>query len=137
MKRNKYIYAIIEVFILVVIALLAFTVLNTEYLFEWAAHNWNFYLFLGAIALLLLFLNKRFVSAFMTTGIVVGIFVGNYLGRLIKGFNEGKIVEGMKAEEVYRLRHHPGFEIWIGVILLSIVIGIVMQMIGKHIHQKR
>ncbi|MBU5439120.1 hypothetical protein KQI42_13950 [Tissierella sp. MSJ-40] len=127
MKRNKYIYAIIEVFILVVIALLAFTFLNTEYLFQWVAHNWKFYLVLSAIVPLLLFLNKQFVSAFMTIGIVFGIFVGNFLGRSIKTFNEGKIVEGMKAEEVYRLQHHPGFEIWIGVILLSIVVGIVMQ----------
>lgn len=127
MKQNKYIYAIIEVIILTVIALLAFTFLNTEYLFQWAAHNWKFYLVLSAIVLLLLFLNKQFVSAFMTLGIAVGIFVGNFLGRSIKILNEGKIVEGMKAEEVYRLRHHPGFEIWIGVILLSIVVGIVMQ----------
>lgn len=51
----------------------------------------------------------------------------NFLGRSIKGPNEGKIVGGMRAEEVYRLQHHPGFEIWIGVILLSIIIGIVMH----------
>lgn len=127
MKRNKTIYAIIEAFILALIALPAFTVLNTEYLFKWAAHNWGFYLVLGGIALLLLFLNKQFVSIFMIVGIAVGIFIGNFLGRSIKRFNELKIVEGMKAEEVYRLQHHPGFEIWIGVILLSISIGIVMQ----------
>jgi len=120
-------YAMIEAIILAVVALLAFLVLNTEYLFQWAAHNWKFYLVLGVIALLLILLNKQFVSAFMTAGIVIGIFVGNFLGSSIKGLNEGKIVEGMKAEEVYRLHHHPGFEIWIGVILLSIVIGIVMQ----------
>lgn len=113
--------------ILAVIALLSFTVLNTEYLFKWAAHNWKFYLLLSTIALLLFFLDKRFVSAFMSTGISVGIFVGNFLGRAMKRLNERKIVEGMKAEEIYRLQHHPGFEIWIGTILLFIVIGIAMQ----------
>lgn len=131
MKRKKYIYAVIEAIILAVVALLAFTVLNTEYLFKWAAHNWEFYLALGVSALLLILLNKRFVSAFMTAGIVIGIFIGNFLGRSIKELNKGKIVEGMKAEEVYKLQHHPGFEIWIGVILLSIVIGIVMHIITK------
>ena len=129
MKRNEYIFVIIEVFVLAVIALLAFTVLNTEYMFKWAAHNWKFYLVLCAVVLLLLFLNKRLASAFMTVGIATGIFVGNYLGTLIKRYNESKIAEGMKAEEVYRLQHHPGFEIWIGVMLWSIVIGIVMQII--------
>lgn len=70
---------------------------------------------------------------FMTSGIVIGIFTGNYMGNLIKVFNEAKIVEGMGAEEVWRLRHHPGFKIWIGVILLSIVIGFAKEIV----HQKR
>ena len=100
MKRNKNIYAIFVALILAVIALLSFTVLNTEYLFKWAAHNWKFYLLLSMIALLLFFLDKRFVSAFMSTGISVGIFVGNFLGRAMKRLNERKIVEGMKAEEI-------------------------------------
>ena len=125
--KKRSMYAIIKIIILAVIALLAFTVLNTEYLFEWVAHNWKFYFILVGIVLFLLFLNKQLVSAFMTTGIVVGIFIGNYLGKLIKVINEAKIIEGMKAEVVYRLHHNPGFEIWIIIILLSIVIGIVVQ----------
>ncbi|CCQ93819.1 conserved membrane hypothetical protein [[Clostridium] ultunense Esp] len=131
MKQNNYIYAIIEVLILVVVLLVACTVLNSEYLFGWAAHNWKFYLVLSSTALLFLFLNKRLVSAFMTIGITTGIFVGNYLGALIKTYNESKILDGMKAEEIYRLRHHPGFEIWIGIILLFIVIGAIMQITVK------
>ncbi|MTI67434.1 MAG: hypothetical protein FH753_12690 [Firmicutes bacterium] len=129
MKEKKYMYVIIEAIILSVIALLTFTVFNSEYLFKWVAHNWIFYLVLGVIALSMTILNKQFISAFMTVGIVIGIFVGNYVGRSIKLLNESKIVEGMKAEEVYRLRHHPGFEIWISIILLSIIIGIIMQII--------
>lgn len=129
MKQNRRIYAIVEVLILAFIILVAFTVLNSEYLFEWAAHNWKFYLFLSSIALLFLFLNQRLVSLLMTIGIAIGIFMGNYLGAWINRYNESKIVEGMEAEEVYRLMHHPGFEIWIGVILLFIVIGFFMQII--------
>lgn len=136
MKRNKIIYGVIEGIILSVIALLAFTVMNKEYLFGWIAHNWKFYLALCLAALLLLFFNKRFVSVFMTGGITVGIFVGNYLGNSIKISNEGKIAEGMKAEDIWRLHHHQGFEIWIGIILISIVIGsfipIVLARKGKN-----
>lgn len=129
MKQKKYIYAFIEAIILAVLALLAFTVLNTEYLFGWVAHNWRFYLLLGTVALILAFLNKQLVSAYMTGGIIIGIFLGNFLGSVIKEINESKIVEGMKAEEVYRLKHHPGFEIWITIVFLSIVTGIIIMII--------
>ena len=127
MKLNKSFYAVFNIFILTVIALLAFTLLNEEYLFQWTAHNWEFYLILCAIVLLLLLLNKQLVSLLMTIGITSGIFIGNYLGGSIKRFNEENIIESMRPEEVYRLRHHPGFEIWIGIIILSILIGIVLQ----------
>lgn len=127
MKTNKSFYAIFNILVLIVIALLTFTVLNEEYLFGWTAHNWKFYLILCAAVLLLLFLNKQLVSLLMTIGISSGIFIGNYLGGSIKRFNEENIIESMRPEEVYRLRHHPGFEIWIGIIILSILIGIVLQ----------
>lgn len=133
---NKYIYVIIEIFILAITALLALTVLNTEYLFGWAAHNWKLYSVLCGTALLLFFLNKWFVSVFMSMGIATGIFVGNYLGALIKQYNESKIAENMKAEVIHRLnKHHPGFEIWISVILLFIVIEIVMHIIIRKRHK--
>ncbi|HHV09624.1 MAG TPA: hypothetical protein GXX75_05000 [Clostridiales bacterium] len=128
MKR-KTIYAVIEVFILAVTGLLAFTALNKEYLFQWAAHNWKFSLVLAAVALVLILFNKQFVSAFMTAGIVLGIFAGSFIGNIIKDLNVAKITEGMKPEEIYRLRHHPGFEIWMGIILLSILAGIIIQVI--------
>ena len=76
-------------------------------------------------------MKKRLISVFMTIGITTGIFVGNYLGALIKGYNEQKIIDSMKMEEIYRLRHHPGFEIWIGIILLFIVIGAIIQIAIK------
>lgn len=131
MKHKKYVYTIFETIILSAVAWLAFTTLNTEYLFGWAAHNWQFYLFLSVSALLLIVFNKQIVSVYMTLGIVVGIFAGNYLGNSIKEYSEEKIVEGMKAEEIYRHQHHPGFEIWIGIILLSIICGIFIQNIKK------
>jgi len=137
MKRNKNICAIIELIILTVVVLLEFTVLNIEYLFKWAAHNWEFYMILGLIAFLLLFLNKQIVSIFMTVGIVIGIFLGNYLGKFIKGLNESKIIEGMKVEDVYRLQHNPGFEIWIGIILTFLAFGIVIQITISKKHMKR
>ena len=131
MKQNKYIYLTFELLILAIVLLISFTVLNSEYLFGWVAHNWKFYLILSLVSLLFLLLKKRLVSVFMTIGITTGIFIGNYLGALIKSYNESKIFDGMKAEEIYRLRHHPGFEIWVGIILLFIAIGAIMQIAVK------
>lgn len=62
----------------------------------------------------------------MTIRITTGIFLGNYLGTVIKIYNESKILDDVKAEEIYRLRHHPEFEIWICIILLFIAIGAIM-----------
>ena len=133
MKQNKYIYGIIEIVVLTVVILLAFTTLNSQYLFGWAAHNWMFYLVLSSIPLILLLLNKQIVSVLMTIGIAVGIFAGNYLGAMLRNHNIGKIVEGMGAEEVARLHLNQGFIIWIGIIILFIIIGITMQVGAKKI----
>ncbi len=128
--KQKFIYAVIEVIILVLVELLGFTVLSQEYLFGWAAHNWIFYLVLGVAVLVLIFFKKVIVSVCMTAGITLGIFIGNFLGNVIKIYNESKIVESMTREEVYRLQHHPGFEIWMGTIFVSMVVGFFIHIIS-------
>ena len=129
MKHNKYIYWVIEVLIFSAVFLLAYTIFSDEYLFGWATHNWKLYLILSIIPLLLLFFKKQLVSVFMGTGIVVGLFIGNYLGDLIRKLNMEKVVEGMTNQEIARLHHDPGFSIWIVIILLSIIIGVIVQTI--------
>jgi len=127
MKHNKYIYGVIEVLIFPVVFLLAYTIFSDEYLFGWAIHNWKFYLILSIIPLLLLFFEKQLISVFMSTGIVVGLFIGNYLGDLIRKFNMAKVAEGMTNQEIAKLHHNPGFSIWIVIILLSIIMGVIVQ----------
>ena len=128
MKRQRYIYLLAEAIILAAVALLAFTALKQEYLFGWLAHNWSFYLLLSLIALLLNLFKKDIVSIFMTAGIAVAVFVGNYLGKYIVMLNEGKITEDMRAEDIWRLRHHPGFELWIAMNFVFLVAGVLVQL---------
>ena len=135
MKQNKYIYGIIEVVVLIVVILLAFTTLNSQYLFGWAAHNWIFYLVLSSIPLLLLFFNKPIVSALITIGITFGIFAGNYLGAMLRNYNISKIVEGMEAQEVARLHLDHGFVIWIGIITLFFILGLLYKLVPKRKYQ--
>lgn len=127
MMKNTKLLIGIEILAFFITYILAKTMLNHEYLFGWATHNWEFYLILCAIALFLLVFKKGIISISMMIGITIGIFVGNFLGHSIKDSNEQLIIEGMEAEQVYRLQHHPGFEIWIGTILFAIVVGIVVQ----------
>ncbi|HKM39486.1 MAG TPA: hypothetical protein VJ036_04370 [bacterium] len=130
MKQKKGTYAIVEATALSLIALLSFTILNKEYLFGWAAHNWLFYLILAVIPVLLLLSNWHFVSALMTAGIVLGLFGGNYLGNSIQMFNAAKITAAMPPDQVARLHYHPGFKIWILTILLFTSLGISLQALG-------
>lgn len=127
MRRNQFIYGTFQGLGLVFTFLLAYRVLDSEYLFQWAVQNRLFYLFLCLIPLVLLLLNKKLVSVFVTMGIVTGIFIGNYFGGWINTHNESNISVKMSAEEVARLQHHPGFEIWMGVILFSMIVGIIVH----------
>lgn len=126
---QKYIETGIEILLLGAVELLALTVLNGEYLFGWAAHNWSFYLILSAIPILLTLFNKTKAGIIIATGITGGIFVGNYLGNYIKEANTRKIIEGMTGEELHRISQHPGFVIWMIILIVSLLIGSVVQMI--------
>lgn len=129
MKYNKYICGVIEVLIFSTVFLLGYTIFSGEYLFGWAIHNWKFYLILSVIPLLLLLFNKQLVSVSISAGIVLGLFIGNYLGAFIRKLNMAKVVEGMTNQEKARLHLNHGFSIWIVIILLSIIIGVIVQTI--------
>ena len=121
MKKKKLL--IIEVSAVI----LALTVFKGEYLFDWAIHNWKFSLIVFSLPLILLAMGYLLISIITSTGTIIGIFTGNFLGNIIRAHNISKIVDSMSAEQVSKLRHHPGFEIWILFIIASIVIGIILH----------
>lgn len=101
--------------------------LADEYLFEWLAFNYKFYLILVFIPILLAILNKEIISILMTFGITTGVFVGNYLGGYLKKLNIAKITDSMSPGEIYMLRSHKGFYIWMAIILFSLVLGVFIE----------
>ena len=131
MEKEGFKLAFIEIILLTIIPLLGFTLLKEEYLFAWISHNWTFYLLLSLTVLILIAFNKKSISILMALGIFVGSFLGNYMGGFIRANNIKKIVEGMTAEQVYRMHHHPGFEIWIGTIIFFILIGTILNVFIK------
>ncbi|MDO5716425.1 MAG: hypothetical protein Q4Q17_01370, partial [Tissierellia bacterium] len=79
---------------------------------------------------------KEIYAYALSIGNFVGIWIGEFLGRWMKTKNMMKIHEGLSAEEIYRLQHHPGFEIWIGCILLALIVTFYWSYKQKKIMKK-
>lgn len=127
MHRKKLKILITEISLIVIVSILAFTIFNDEYLFGWAIHHKMFSLIITIIPLIILALGYSVISLSTISGIILGLFTGNFLGNTIMKKNISEIVEGMGAEQVSRLQHHPGFEIWMLFIISSFVIGIILH----------
>lgn len=109
--------------------LLSATNLKSEYLFGWANHNWAFPLVLCLIALLLTIINKQLISAFMSIGIIAGLFMGNYLGSFLRALNIAKITQGMSNQEIAKLQQNQGFFIWLVTLIGFILVGVITERI--------
>lgn len=106
--------------------------LSDIYLFEWTARH--HYLFLWVAVILLVLIDRVHLATALTIGNVVGVLVGQFLGDLIRNQSLSQITPEMSGEEVYRLSHHPGFEIWlatIGVCFLVVVVKNIFWRFGK------
>lgn len=97
----------------------------TLYLFIWTAHN-N-YLYLWVICVILTIFRKPLVAYSITVGNVAGVIIGQYLGDYIQAVRSAKITDTMSVEMIYYLENHYGAFIWLLVILVSIAVGILLQ----------
>lgn len=134
MKERKLIIFLFESLFILVVSILAFTIFANEYLFSWCTHNKIFSIIIIAIPFIILALGYSIISLSTILGIVLGLFTGNFLGNIIMNYNISKIVQSMSAEQVSRLHHHPGFEIWMSLIVLSFVIGVIINCVTKKIN---
>lgn len=109
-RHNNYcLIATIAIFL--ILYLVSKIYLRNLYLFEWTQRHC--YLGIWIIAIGLILLNKTLISAFISVGNVVGIFLGQYMGDWIRKITMSQITAGMEPETVYQLQHHPGVEIWL------------------------
>lgn len=122
-------YFLFEAVIFGLIYLASILLFKNEYLFQWALHNWKFTLVLTLLPLILLGMNYKAASFVLFLGISGGIFLGNFLGNTISEQNILKITDGMSAEQIYHLNHHPGFEIWMLSVGISLILGLILQVI--------
>jgi hypothetical protein len=135
-KKHPLSYRLLlaEIVLFILLYILSKTVFAETYLFAWAAHRWYRYVFFFMPAALFALYNKYKLSISLLVGTVVGLFTGNYLGDYIVGLNKAKIAAGaenLSNEQIYRLSHHPGFEIWIGIVLAALLVGLILEVISE------
>ena len=113
--------------LLLLTILAAHTILNSEYLFGWLVHRWYRPLFfVFAPFFILVITRKRNLATLWALGSICGLFLGNYLGEFIRQRNIAKITADMGAEQIHRLHHHPGVEIWLGTLMVFVIIGVAL-----------
>jgi len=131
MQNNRLLYALFEILLLMFLYIMAASIFNEEYLFEWIANNWLFYIFLVVIPLFFLFSNKKIMSIIITIGIIVSSFAANYLGELIQENNIDSITSSMSAEQVASLHDNPAFIIFIIFMIIFIGLAFIFNFLFK------
>jgi hypothetical protein len=125
---------VIEVLLFVLLYVLSMTVFSETYLFSWVIHRWYRFILFSVPPLFFALLNKNIISISLLSGTFLGLFMGNYLDDVIVMLNKSKIAaesKNLTHEEIYRYYHHPGFEMWVGIILASFILGLILQAIYK------
>jgi len=126
---NKFKTLIIMLYFLLVSLVLDLTLLKNIYLFGWIASNWVLYLGLVLIVVFAFLLKFKILAYGLTISIILGQFIGQYLGDLILFINKKRITDEIDEYQRYLLSIHYGYAIWVTLILLAIFIGIGSQFI--------
>ena len=94
------------------------------YVISWGIQNhyWHVWVIPAVFALF----HKPIIAAAMTAGHPIGLFLGQYLGNMMKMRNMGKITPGMTNEELYHLQRHMGVWLWLCTLLISMAAGILV-----------
>lgn len=108
---------------------LSLVIFQRLYVFEWTAVN-N-YLYLWAVAFILILFNRTAISYCITFGNIAGILVGQFLGDALQAANMSKITETSTVEEIHHLSLHYGVFIWLSVVLLFVVSGVLVIKMKK------
>lgn len=64
-------------------------------------------------------------------GNLAGVVIGQIAGDVIVKLNTAKITPATTPGEAEQLHSHPGFLIWLGMILAFYVVGVVIEKAGS------
>lgn len=123
--KKRYLFLLANEGSFLILYLVSTFFLRDVYLPEWTADNRYLYLWVAPIFLDLL--EYHWVSVSISLGNLAGVIFGQVIGDFIVRMNTAKITPEMLPGQAQQLRTHPGFLIWLGVVVLFIIAGIVLQ----------
>ena len=123
--KKRYVFLFANAGSFLILYLVSIVFLRDVYLPDWTAQNHYLYLWIAPIILDLL--DLHWVSVSISLGNLAGVVFGQLLGDWIVRVNIAKITPEMSPGQAQQLRTHPGFLIWLGVLLLFTAAGIYLQ----------
>ncbi|MBD5384164.1 MAG: hypothetical protein HDR72_04090 [Ruminococcaceae bacterium] len=126
--KNKLIALIAAAAVFGVLYLISQTVLNEVYLFEWTARNLYCYVWVAVAVLIVL--DKLKAAYAVTTGNLLGVIIGQYLGDFIKAQRVNLITPETTPDMAHELSMHYGAGIWAITVIVCAAAGITAQVIA-------
>jgi len=97
-----------------------------SYTADWTTRH--YYLYIWIVSILLAVFNRPATSLATTAGCFIGIVIGDVLGEFIRTIRlsnlDRLIAEGASPGAIQQLYTHYGVLIWLGVIVVSYIIGL-------------
>lgn len=124
-RQNKLLLASLYLLPFLILYIISALALNELYLFKWLLDRW--YLFVWMIAVILAYRQKHFIAISLTIGSILGVPLGQFCGDIVRNHNIQGITASMSPEEVAKRHLHPGVPIWIITVLLSVLVGIILE----------
>ena len=134
LENNKTSY-LISILAFGVIFSLSKLFLKDLYVFNWAANQK--YMYIWILVLLLIYHEKKLIAHFLVWGNVAGLLFGQIYGDILLTRSVAKIKPDMDSGTIYRLSCHQGAFIWAKVLIVSLVIGLLIEWYKKRIMKKK
>ena len=128
-KKNNILIWIIALVPFPLLYIISAYVLNDIYLFEWTSRHW--YCGLWLIVIIACFFRSRFAIV-LSYANVAAIILGQVFGDMLRSYNISRISADMTADYKAYLHTHYGVQIWLGLVLLTIIVCATISIIrGK------
>lgn len=96
---------------------------------EWLSRRMSSHIFVGVIAILLVYWGKWAIASGLTLGYVGGVPVAQWLGDMKYAADQALVRPDMTEAERYALSGHDHAYIWWGCIAVGVLLGFVVQIV--------
>ena len=132
--KNKIIPCLISLLPFLVLFFITKAWFPEAYLLKWMVNH--YYLGLWLIAASISFFHKR-LAYVISFGNFAAVILGQVIGDRIRAYNISTITPDMDAGKTAMLHGHPGFEIWLMMLVLTVAIFLIAGKVKHHIDLKK